>query len=48
MRETLDIDVVLQTAVREIRRALDIEQAEIRISPALQSESQLSRSHENK
>ncbi len=31
MRETLDIDVVLQTAVREMRNSLDLKQAEVRL-----------------
>lgn len=37
MRETLDIDTVLQTAVREIRRSLSAKQAEIRLNPLADS-----------
>jgi GAF domain-containing protein len=32
MRETLDVDTVLQTAVREMRQALDIAEVEVRLS----------------
>jgi GAF domain-containing protein len=31
MRETLDIDIVLQTAVQEIRNSLNLQQAEVRL-----------------
>jgi GAF domain-containing protein len=31
IRETLDIDVVLQTAVREIKQSFDLDQAEVRL-----------------
>ena len=31
MRETLDVDTVLQTAVREMRRILDLAEAEVRL-----------------
>jgi hypothetical protein len=31
VRETMDMDTVLQTAVRELRRTLDLSEAEIRL-----------------
>jgi hypothetical protein len=34
MRASLDIDTVLQTAVQELRRSLNLEQAEIRLQVA--------------
>ncbi len=37
IRETLDIDVVLQTAVREIKQSLNLDQAEIRLQIAGQT-----------
>jgi GAF domain-containing protein len=33
MRETLDLETVLQTAAREMRRALDLAEVEMRLSP---------------
>jgi GAF domain-containing protein len=40
MRETLDVDNVLQTAVQEIRRYLNLEQAEVRLQLASREEEQ--------
>jgi GAF domain-containing protein len=34
MRESLDVETVLQTAAREMRTALDLEEAEVRIMPS--------------
>jgi hypothetical protein len=34
VRESLDVDAVLQNAVREMRAALDLEEAEVRIMPS--------------
>jgi methyl-accepting chemotaxis protein PixJ len=34
MRESLDVEAVLQTAAREMRTALDLEEAEVRIMPS--------------
>lgn len=34
LRESLDVDVVLQTAVREFRDLLDLQSAEVRIAPS--------------
>ena len=34
MRQTLDIETVLQTAVRELRSALDLAEVEIRMGSA--------------
>jgi hypothetical protein len=33
MRETLDLETVLQTAAREMRRALDLAEVEMRLGP---------------
>jgi GAF domain-containing protein len=33
MRETLDVDIILQTAIRELREAFALKQAEIRLQP---------------
>jgi GAF domain-containing protein len=40
MRETLDIDTVLQTAVQEMRKSLNLKQAEVRLQNAPFSEPQ--------
>jgi GAF domain-containing protein len=43
MRETLDIDLVLQTAVREMKQSLNLEQAEVRLQLTDQQEEQTGR-----
>ena len=47
MRETLDIDTVLQTAVREMGEALGITEVEVRMTNRIQTQSSLTGANEN-